>query len=239
LRYGYSKRFRRQPESLPTGPGRYKCRRHRAIIDLPHEPGSERSGGYDGDRALEPKTMDTTFKDLTNYLLALGTSDVEHSGKGFLAHLIGVYQDLKVWGCDEAVCRAGLFHSIYGTEMFQGFALPVEKRPEVVELIGERAERLAYINSAMNRDSFDGLLAGSRGPRTIIDRMTGASIKMTQREFDDLCLVHLCDWLEQAPRSQNWEYRPVAYQQIAERLGGVALDSYRKVYAKQAVGSPA
>ncbi len=183
--------------------------------------------------------MESTFRDLTNYLVALGIDDVKHSDKGFLAHLIGVYQDLKVWGCDEAVCRAGLFHSIYGTESFKGFALPVQKRPEVVSLIGGRAERLAYINSAMNRDSFDKSLARPQGPWTIIDRFTNTEVELSKAEFDDLCLVHLCDWLEQVPRSQSWEYRLVPYQQIAKRLGGSALDSYRKVYGKQAVGSPA
>ena len=183
--------------------------------------------------------MEATFKDLTNYLLTLGTNDVPHSGKGFLAHLIGVYQDLKAWGCDEAVCRAGMFHSIYGTEPFQGFALPLEKRFEVAGLIGDRAERLAYLNSAMNRASFDESLARPDEPWTIIDRFTNTQVEMTQPEFDDLCRVHLSDWLEQVPRSPTWDYRPAAFQRMAERLGGVAFDSYRKVYGKQTVGAPA
>ena len=177
--------------------------------------------------------MEASFKDLSNYLVALGANDVPHSGKGFLAHLSGVCQDLKAWGCDEAVCRAGMFHSIYGTEMFQGFALPLEKRPEVAGLIGDRAERLAYWNSAMNRASFDESLARPEGPWIIIDRFTNTQIEMPQPEFDDLCRVQLSDWLEQAPRSRTWDYRPAAFQRMAERLGGVALDSRRKVYGKQ------
>ena len=40
-----------------------------------------------------------------------------------------------------------MFHSIYGTERFQGFTLPLERRGEISALIGERAERLAYLNS--------------------------------------------------------------------------------------------
>ncbi len=183
--------------------------------------------------------MEPTFKYLTNYLFALGTNDVPHSGKGFLAHLISVYQDLKAWKCDEAVCRAGMFHSIYGTELFQGFALPVEKRSEVAGLIGDRAERLAYLNSAMNRASFDESLARPDGPWTVTDRFTNTQVEMTQPEFDDLCRVHLSDWLEQVPRSRTWDYRPAAFQRMAERLGGVAFDSYRKVYGKQTVGAPA
>ena len=41
-----------------------------------------------------------------------------------------------------------MFHSIYGTEKFQGFTLPLERRAEVRALIGDRAERLAYLNCA-------------------------------------------------------------------------------------------
>ena len=34
-------------------------------------------------------------------------------------------------GCPEDVCRAGMFHSIYGTEKFQGFTLPLGRRDDV------------------------------------------------------------------------------------------------------------
>ena len=68
--------------------------------------------------------MARPFKELTGYLVDLGTDKIPHSGVMFLAHLIGVYRDLKEWGAPEHVCVTGLFHSIYGTEMFRGFALP-------------------------------------------------------------------------------------------------------------------
>ena len=70
----------------------------------------------------------TTFKQLTDFLVELGTDKVPHTNEVFLAHLIAVHRDLKVWGCDEELCRAGMFHSIYGTQKFQGFKLPVGAR---------------------------------------------------------------------------------------------------------------
>src|SRR5256885_1877256 len=102
--------------------------------------------------------MAHTFREMTDYLVALGVDQVAHSKTRFLSHLIGVYRDLKAWGCPEYLTLAGLFHSIYGTEAFQGFALPVEKRAEIRELIGERAERLAYVNCALTRESLDASL---------------------------------------------------------------------------------
>jgi uncharacterized protein DUF6817 len=178
--------------------------------------------------------MAQTFKQLTDFLLAQGADDVAHSGKSYLAHNIGVYRYLKDRGCSEELCRAGMFHSIYGTELFQRFSLPVARRPEVRELIGERAERLAYANCAMDRASFDRAVTQRGGPYRFRDRLTGETIELSAEDFDDLCRIHLYDWLEQVPRAQKWDYRREAYRNLAERLGGVALRSYDQVFAGEA-----
>ena len=115
-----------------------------------------------------------------------------------------------------------MFHSIYGTEKFQGFTLPLERRGEVRALIGDRAEYLAYLNCAMDRASFDRALDQAVEPYRIIDRITGDEVPLSQHDFDDLCRVHLFDWLEQVPRSQEWDYRRAAYRKMAERLGKTA-----------------
>ena len=168
---------------------------------------------------------------MKDFLVGLGTDSVPHTGeKGFLAHLIGVHRDLESWGCERDVCRAGMFHSIYGTELFQKFCLPLDRRDEVRQLIGERAERLAFVNCVMDRSSFDQLIL-SRGPYRITDRVSGTIIELDEQDYHDLCIVHLCDWLEQVPRSQQWDYRRESYRNLAERLGGIARDSFDRVYA--------
>src|SRR5690349_1452469 len=103
--------------------------------------------------------MPATWKELTDFLVNLGIEQVAHTQKNYLAHLISVHTLMQSAGCDEELCRAGLFHSIYGTEKFQGFKLPVSRRLELAAMIGERAERLAYWNCLMDRSSLDGLLA--------------------------------------------------------------------------------
>jgi hypothetical protein len=180
--------------------------------------------------------MDPIYKRMTDFLVGLGVEDVPHTAKSYLAHLIGVYRYLRDRGCGEDACRAGMFHSIYGTELFQGFKLPVERRPEVRALIGERAERLAYLNCAMDRASADRAAASGRPPYRIVDRLTGETVDLTPEDFDDLCRVHLYDWLEQVPRSRKWDYRRAGYRSMAERLGGVALESYDRVFAQEAAG---
>ncbi len=176
--------------------------------------------------------MDKDFKCLTAFLVGIGVDDVPHTHKSYLAHLIAVYRDLEAQGCSEDVCRAGMFHSIYGTERFQGFTLPLDRRDEVRALIGERAERLAYLNCALDRASLDRVLDQAAGPYQIVDRITGEAVSLSQGDFDDLCRVHLFDWLEQVPRSLEWDYRRPAYQRMAERLGSRATESYERVFAE-------
>jgi hypothetical protein len=136
-------------------------------------------------------------------------------------------------GCSEELCRAGMFHSIYGTELFQGFKLPLERRPEVAALIGERAERLAYLNCAMDRTSFDEAVKRGTAPHHFRNRLTGEEVQLAAQDFDDLCKVHLYDWLEQVPRSKKWDYRRAGYQNMATRLAGVAAESYAAVFTAE------
>jgi hypothetical protein len=179
----------------------------------------------------------TGFKRLTDFLIGLGIENIPHTQKSYLAHLIAVYRLMESCGCGEELCRAGMFHSIYGTELFRGVQLPPERRSEVRALIGERAERLAYLNCAMDRGSFDQALQ-TDAEHLITNRLTGEQVRLGREDFDDLCRVHLFDWLEQVPRSRHgWGYRRAAYRRMAERLGGTAQAAYDRTFALE--GQPA
>jgi hypothetical protein len=110
----------------------------------------------------------------------------------------------------------------------------LKRRPEIQALIGERAERLAYLNSALDRASFDSALEVAFDPQRIRDRFTGEEIQLSRRDFDDLCRVHLYDWLEQVARSSlGWGYRREAYQRMAQRLGQTAQAAYARHFAAE------
>jgi hypothetical protein len=174
--------------------------------------------------------MARSFRQLTDFLVAEGTAAIPHSGTHFLSHLVGVYRDLKEWGCPEYLCLAGLFHSIYGTQAFQGFALPLERRGEIRDLIGEQAERIAYINCALTYESLDSSVAAGGAPQ-LRNRFTGEPLPVTGPEYRDLLTLHLCDRLEQAGRSQDWGMRRDAWENMAKHLGGIALERWQEVYA--------
>jgi len=181
--------------------------------------------------------MKPTFKELTDYLVSLGTADIGHSEKTYLAHAIGVRNDMVAWGGSDDLCHAALFHSIYGTQQFQDFTLPLERRSELQNLIGDYAEKIAFVNCFMDRDTLDTQVSEIKESYPITNRETGEEMLLTKDEYDDLVRLHLCDWLEQVERSDWWEYRRVAYRGMAERLGGVALESYDDVFAREHVSA--
>jgi hypothetical protein len=177
--------------------------------------------------------MDKNFKRLTDFLVAIGIEQVPHTQKSYLAHLVALYRLLERQDYPLDVCRAGMFHSIYGTEKFQGFTLPLDRRGEVRDLIGERAEHLAYVNCAVDRASLDRAVDQRSERYEIIDRITGDTLQLSERDFDDLCRVHLFDWLEQVPRSREWGYRRDAYKRMAARLGRAAEDEFERIYRQR------
>jgi len=79
-----------------------------------------------------------------------------HTGSSsFDAHLKGVQSILRAWNCKDHVANAGLFHSIYGTEGFQGYKLPWTNRKKIRQLLGRDAERLVFIFCVADRCTFD------------------------------------------------------------------------------------
>jgi hypothetical protein len=175
--------------------------------------------------------MEPEVTRLAIYLASLGAAGLTHTDGTYQDHNIGVYRGLKKWRCREEICRAGFFHSIYGTQQFQDVVLPLGRRAELRSFIGEHAETIVFANCFMDRDTLDAQIGKPIGPYTLINRVTGDPISLSTAAFDDLVCVHLCDRLETLPRSRNWNYRRAAYRQMAERLGGVALADYRSVLA--------
>jgi hypothetical protein len=176
---------------------------------------------------------------LTDFLIGLRIEKIAHSNESFLSHLVGVYRLMEERGFTQELCRAGMFHSIYGTELFQRFALSLDKRPEVRALIGERAECLAYRNCALNRASIDRAIQVEAEPHCVLDRFTGEAVWLSDEDFDDLCRIHLYDWLEQMPRSiLGRGYRREAYQRMAHRLGELELTIYERALTEQPTAAP-
>src|ERR1700761_9544416 len=90
---------------------------------------------------------------LHDFLIRSGTTRTVHSGRLLYEHLTGVESVLRAWRQPEDLCTAGLFHSIYSTDRFRHITLPISERIQLQTLIGERAERLVYLFSVLERQA--------------------------------------------------------------------------------------
>jgi hypothetical protein len=112
---------------------------------------------------------------------------------------MGVREFLVQWGAPDSLAAAGLFHSVYGTESYRQQAVPLDLRPQVRAVIGEEAERLAYVFGAMAKENFDASV--ERGcDFSVSDRHTGEVISLQSEEWAGLCEMVVANWLEQRPR---------------------------------------
>ena len=181
--------------------------------------------------------MPASFDELVTFFHSLATEDVSHTGGTYMGHCFTVYRDMKRWGYDEELALAGLFHSIYGTGLFQRFKLELDRREEVRALIGERPERLAYLNCAVDYGTFDREIMRGTPPFRMNNRLDGGEVEISPDDFDDLLKIQLVDRLEQVPRSKHFDFRRDAFAAMAERLGPDAQAEFEQVFAAAASSS--
>lgn len=101
--------------------------------------------------AVGPEGEPMPRASLVAFLQRHGATANAHSDRTLMEHLVGTWRLLKAWGCDEHVCLAGLFHSIYGTSIYKRRSVSRHERASVRSVIGARAEELAFVFSVLDR----------------------------------------------------------------------------------------
>mgnify|MGYP003135779776 FL=1 len=87
-----------------------------------------------------------------NYLLSLGAQNIPHGDKNFFNHCVNVYNILNNSKFEEYVCLAGMFHSIYGNDIFTESKKLNVSRDDIKNIIGEKAESLVFKFNDLPRD---------------------------------------------------------------------------------------
>ena len=148
-------------------------------------------------------------------LLELDTDKNPHSGGALLEHLRGTHDLLHTWGNDQAVCVGGLFHSIYGTQAYHTRSASLEDRQRIRAVIGERAERLAFLFCVSNRGEFFEAL--EKDNATLWNCVHEETVPVTRDELRDLIEMEMANFVEFMPRLAFTNEELVAFDANVER----------------------
>ncbi|MET0646173.1 MAG: cyclophane-containing peptide 2OG-Fe(II) oxygenase YhhC [Pyrinomonadaceae bacterium] len=100
------------------------------------------------------------FGELVALLRDIGADTVPHSNRYLIDHLQGTCRLLQKWQCDGDVCKAGLFHSVFGTPSFPRPLIGAERAEALREAIGERALYLVRLFSRIDWPLLLALISG-------------------------------------------------------------------------------
>ena len=131
---------------------------------------------------------------------ALGTGENPHSRRTLRDHLIGTYELLVDWGNDSQVALGGLFHSIYGTQVYLIRSTDLSNRSKIASVIGERAEELAYLFCVTDRQGFF-YEAGKSDP-ALWSYVNHQLIGTTNETLRDLIEIEIANVIEQVDTDQ-------------------------------------
>jgi hypothetical protein len=174
--------------------------------------------------------MDNSLDGRVCFLRSVKADTMPHSQGTLLDHLLRTRQLLLDWGARPALCDAGLFHSVYGTEHFAPTAAELSRRPEIQRLIGVEAEQLTWLFCIMRRETLDENLGRSDG-FAIRSRLNDERIELTAEQFQDLVTLTFANTLEaygrlplmtrKACRRYLLQFRPLAIEPARQALDTV------------------
>ena len=123
-----------------------------------------------------------------DYLKELHADQTFHSGRTLYEHLCKVEEILRICRCEEEICLAGLYHSVYGTNAFT--VITTTDRDKVKEIIGERAEFLAWLFCNAQRP-----FCWFCGNNIVL--IDGSSVFVDDKTLHDLQMIEGANLLEQ------------------------------------------
>ena len=133
---------------------------------------------------------DLTFTKKIDFLKSIGSDKVEHSGATLLEHLIGTSEKLKEMGAPQYLQDAGLFHSVYGTVYFMPDDGLIENRQVVKNLIGDKAEEIAYWFCILDKPRNENIW------NIKSDKLRQDLIMLEQANQDDMSENNIMTWEE-------------------------------------------
>lgn len=130
-------------------------------------------------------------------LVAFGADAFSHVSGSLARHLVETERLLRSWKSRDALCLAGLYHAVYGTDGIRGSLAGLDRRGAIVGIIGAEAETLAYLYGACARATFHPRI-GTPDQLRFADRFTASEYPIAEASLRDFCELTVANELELA-----------------------------------------
>jgi hypothetical protein len=174
-------------------------------------------------------------------LTQLGAHVTSHSRRTLLEHLRGTHDLLEEWGNPPHVCVAGLFHSVYGTYVFDKRSADMSMRERIRDVIGDPAEWLVYVFCVTDRRCFYDHLGESR--LCLRDIVNQRDLAIDRETLGALIEIEVANMIEQIPRRSRkkalraTDFYSRAFAHSRDYISAAAREAARACFAR--VRSPA
>jgi len=135
-------------------------------------------------------------------LLNIGVG-VNHINGSLIDHLQGTHLLLHSWGASDELCRAGLYHALYGTSGFDNHLISHYERSKAQAILGVNAEQIIYTYCACDRDFFWPQI-GIKSSPIFLNRFTKQQYQLTLEELQQFCELTVANELEIARDNKDF-----------------------------------
>ena len=169
--------------------------------------------------------------------IALGAGTFDHVNGSLALHLQGTEALLRRWGNREALCLAGLYHAVYGTDGIEGSLVGLDRRRAIAAVIGSDAERAAYRYGACARAIFHPRI-GTPGQLRFADRFTKSEYSITASALRDFCELTVANELDLAIAGPAFRAKHrAALVTLFDRMRGLisegAISAFRRTLCRR------
>lgn len=160
-------------------------------------------------------------------LHALGADGFVHVNGTLERHLLRTERLLRDWGSRDALCLAGLYHAVYGTDGITGRLVGLDARKAIADVIGDEAERIVYLYGACDRERFHPRI-GTPMQHLFVDRFAESEYAIGKPQLRDFCEITAANELELAAENARFKRRHRAeLSQLFTRMGDLLSDAAR------------
>ena len=146
---------------------------------------------------FSPTNCDPFRDQVQKLLVKLRANKIAHGNSNLMRHLLITYDRLRQKNASDAACKAGILHSIFGTEYFKTIVLTDRSRKKIEDLVGIDVMALIDLFKAICRPNV------LEQDNLELNLIAGGTIKVTREQLEDLKDIECANLADQSALAKH------------------------------------